>query len=93
MKTCDGYIIRFEVNEIPVVKNKKTVAIAGSMVDVTEKIQVEEGLAEAEYLIKDFKGSKNRTGWPTRISSPRAKGPLDYFRSLFLRDEEEKDDE
>jgi PAS domain S-box-containing protein len=93
MKTSDGYIIRFEVNEIPVVKNKKTVAIAGSMVDVTEKIQVEEGLAEAEYLIKDFKGSKNRTGWPTRISSNRGgKGPLDYFRSLFSRKDEEKEE-
>ena len=93
MKTCDGHIIRFEVNEIPVVKNKKTVAIAGSMVDVTEKIQVEEGLAEAEYLIKDFNGSKNRTGWPTRISPPRAKGPLDYFRDLFSRKDEENGDE
>ena len=93
MKTCDGHTIRFEVNEIPVVKNKKTVAIAGSMVDVTEKIQVEEGLAEAEYLIKDFNGSKNRTGWPTRRSSPRAKGPLDYFRDLFSRKDEENGDE
>jgi len=92
MKTCDGYIIRFEVNEIPVVKNKKTVAIAGSVVDVTEKIQVEEGLAEAEYLIKDFKGSKNRTGQPTRITSYREKGPLDYFRALFSRADEEKEE-
>jgi PAS domain S-box-containing protein len=93
MKTGDGHIIRFEVNEIPIVKNKKTVAIAGSMVDVTEKIQVEEGLAEAEYLIKDFKGSKNNKGWPSRISSSRAKRPLDYFRSLFSREDEENEDE
>ena len=92
MKTCDGYIIRFEVNEIPVVKNKKTVAIPGSMVDVTEKIQVEEGLAEAEYLIKDFKGSKNRSGWAIRTSSNQGKRPLDYFRSLFSRDDEEKEE-
>jgi PAS domain S-box-containing protein len=93
MKTGDGHIIRFEVNEIPVVKNNKTVAIAGSMVDVTEKIQVEEGLAEAEYLIKDFKGSKNRTGWPTRKSSTHGIGTLDYFRSLFSRKDKEKEDE
>jgi PAS domain S-box-containing protein len=93
MKTGDGHIIRFEVNEIPIVKNKKTVAIAGSMVDVTEKIQVEEGLAEAEYLIKDFNGSSNRSGRPVRISSARAKGPLDYIRSLFfVKDEENKDE-
>jgi PAS domain S-box-containing protein len=93
MKTGDGHILRFEVNEIPVVKNKKTIAIAGSMVDVTEKIQVEEGLAEAEYLIKDFGDSKNRAGWPTRVSFTRAKGPLDYFRSLFSRERDEKEDE
>lgn len=93
MATGDGHIIRFEVNEIPVVKNKKTIAIAGSMVDVTEKLQVEEGLAEAEYLIRDFGGSKNRTGRQTRVSSARAKGPLDYFRSLFSREPEEKEDE
>jgi hypothetical protein len=54
---------------------------------------VEEGLAEAEYLIKDFNGSKNRKGWPTRTSSPQAKGPLDYFRDLFSRKDEENDDE
>lgn len=93
MATGDGHIIRFEVNEIPVVKNKKTIAIAGSMVDVTEKTQVEEGLAEAEYLIRDFGSSKNRTGRPIRVSSARAKGPLDYFRSLFSREPEEKEDE
>jgi len=93
MMTGNGHIIRFEVNEIPVVKNKKTIAIAGSMVDVTEKIQVEEGLAEAEYLIKDFGSSKNRTGRSTRVSSTRTKGPLDYFRSLFSRETEEKEDE
>jgi PAS domain S-box-containing protein len=93
MATGDGHIIRFEVNEIPVVKNKKTIAIAGSMVDVTEKLQVEEGLAEAEYLIRDFGGSKNRTGRQTRVSPARAKGPLDYFRSLFSREPEEKEDE
>jgi len=93
MVTGAGHIIRFEVNEIPVVKNKKTIAIAGSMVDVTEKTQVEEGLAEAEYLIRDFGGFKNRTGMPTRVSSSRAKGPLDYFRSLFSREPEEKEDE
>jgi hypothetical protein len=81
------------VNEIPVVKNKKTIAIAGSMVDVTEKIQLEEGLAEAEYLIRDFGGPKNRTGRPIRVSSARTKGPLDYIRSLFSRDDEEKEDE
>ena len=94
MATGDGQIIRFEVNEIPVVKNKKTVAIAGSMVDITEKILVEEGLVEAEYLIRDFGGSKNRTGRrPIRVSSAHAKGPLDYIRSLFSREAEENEND
>ncbi|MDD1695913.1 MAG: PAS domain-containing protein, partial [Methanoregula sp.] len=89
MKTGEGHIIRFEVNEIPVVKNKKTVAIAGSMKDVTEKIQVEEGMAEAEFLIKDFEGSKTRTAKPARTSSYRIKGPLGYIRSFFSRENDE----
>ena len=93
MKTSEGHIIRFEVNEIPIVKNKKTVAIAGSMVDITEKMQVEEGLVEAEYLIKDFKGSKNRSGKPIRISASHGKGPLGYIRSLFSRKDDENEDE
>ena len=50
-----------EVNEIPVVKNKKTVAIAGYLVDVTEKKKVEEGLIEAEILLKGY-GSQKKAG-------------------------------
>jgi PAS domain S-box-containing protein len=52
----NGGTVWVEVNEIPVLKDGKTVAIAGSLVDVTEKKQVEEGLAEAELLLK---GTRN----------------------------------
>jgi PAS domain S-box-containing protein len=55
----DGTRIWVEVNEIPVVKNGKTVAIAGSVVDITEKMQIDEGFAEAEIL---FKGSGRSFG-------------------------------
>ncbi len=89
----NGDIIRVEVNEIPVVKNGKTIAIVGSMVDVTEKIQVEEGLAEAEFLIRDYKGGKKRTGTPAYRSPSHAKGPLGYFRAIFSRETGEKEDE
>ena len=89
----NGDIIRVEVNEIPVVKNGKTIAIVGSMVDVTEKIQVEEGLAEAEFLIRDYKGGKKRTGTPAYRSPSRAKGPLGYFRAIFSHETGEKEDE
>ncbi|HET6580517.1 MAG TPA: PAS domain-containing protein [Methanoregula sp.] len=89
----NGDIIRVEVNEIPVVKNGKTIAIVGSMVDVTEKIQVEEGLAEAEFLIRDYKGGKKHTGTPVYRSSAHAKGPLGYFRAIFSRETGEKEDE
>jgi hypothetical protein len=93
MVTGNGEIVRLEVNEIPVVKNGKTISIVGSMVDVTERMQVEEGLAEAEFLIKDFKGSKKRTERPVYPSPAHAKGPLDYFRALFSRESGEKEDE
>jgi len=76
-----------------VVKNGKTIAIVGSMVDVTERIQVEEGLTEAEFLIKDFKGNKKRTATPVYISPSRGKGPLGYFRALFSRETGENEDE
>ncbi len=89
----NGDIIRVEVNEIPVVKNGKTIAIVGSMVDVTEKIQVEEGLAEAEFLIRDYKGVKKRTGTPAYRSPSQPKGPLGYFRAIFSRETGEKEDE
>jgi PAS domain S-box-containing protein len=89
----NGDFIRIEANEIPVVKNGKTIAIVGSMIDVTERIQVEEGLAEAEFLIKDFKGGKKRTDRSVYIPPSGRKGPLGYFRSLFSRESGEKEDE
>ena len=82
-----------EVNEIPVVKNGKTVSIVGSIVDVTERMQVEEGLAEAEFLIKDFEGAKKRTERLAYPSPAHAKGPIDYFRALISRESGEKEDE
>ena len=58
----DNTKIWVEVNEIPVVKDKKTVAIAGYIVDVTEKKKVEEGLIEAEILLKGYGGQKKAGG-------------------------------
>jgi PAS domain S-box-containing protein len=78
MENGDGNRIWIEVNEIPVVKNGKTVAIAGSLVDITEKMHVDEGVAEAEIL---FKGVHPKE---PRIS---AKSPLKAIRSIFSRDE------
>jgi len=51
----NGDTVWVEVNEIPVVKDGKAVAIVGSLVDVTDKKQVEEGLAEADLLIKGLR--------------------------------------
>ena len=78
METGDGKRVWIEVNEIPVVKNGKTVAIAGSLVDITEKMHVDEGALEAEIL---FKG--------VRPKEPKAAGrsPLKTIRSIFARDE------
>jgi PAS domain S-box-containing protein len=78
METEDGKRIWIEVNEIPVVKNGRTVAIAGSLVDITERMYVDEGVAEAEIL---FKG--------VRPKEPQASGrsPLKAIRSIFSRGE------
>ena len=77
MEAEDGNRIWVEVNEIPVVKNGKTVAIVGSLIDITERMHVDEGLAEAEIL---FKG--------VRPKEPKVSGrsPLKALRSIFTRD-------
>jgi len=94
MSTRDGRKIWVEVNEIPVVKNGKTVAIAGAITDVTDKMAVEEGLAEAEFLIKDVAGDKTVSEYRTRVAAPRQKGgPLGYFRSIFSRSSDDDEDE
>jgi hypothetical protein len=69
-----------EVNEIPVVKNKKTVAIAGYLVDVTEKKKVEEGLIEAEILLKNY-GGQNKTG--TDEAGGENQGPFAALKTIF----------
>jgi PAS domain S-box-containing protein len=86
----DGRIIWVEVNEIPVVKNGKTVSIVGSIVDITEKKLVEEAVAEAEDLFKDF-GVKKRTEIPA--SSSGSKGPINYFRYIISGGSDEDEDE
>jgi len=94
MTTRDGRKVWVEVNEIPVVKNGKTVAIAGAITDVTDKMAVEEGLAEAEFLIKDVAGDKTVSEYRTRVAAPQQKGgPLGYFRSIFSRSSDDDEDE
>lgn len=93
MSTRDGRIIRLEVDEIPLVKNGKTVSIAGSVTDVTERAQVEEGLAEAEFLIPDLSLTKKRiAGQPVYPVFPQKK-PLGFFQSLFSRKPDAEQDD
>jgi PAS domain S-box-containing protein len=87
----NGRAVWVEVNEIPVVKNQKTVSIVGSMVDVTEKKMVEEAVAEAEDLFKDFNGTKKRAF--NSSPSEREKGPMKYIRSILSPQADEEDDE
>ncbi len=86
----DGHIIWVEVNEIPVVKNGKTISIVGSIVDITEKKLVEEAVAEAEDLFRDFSVNK-RTKTP--VSSSGTKGPVNYFRYIISGGSDEEEDE
>ncbi|MFA4875955.1 MAG: PAS domain-containing protein [Methanoregula sp.] len=74
METRGGKRVWVEVNEIPVVRNGRTVAIAGSLEDVTEKMYIEEGTAEAEVL---FKGIREKEPETTNRS------PLNAIRSIF----------
>ncbi len=78
MEAGDGSRVWVEVNEIPVVKNGRTVAIVGSLLDITEKMHVDEGIEEAEIL---FKGVRPKEPEENRRS------PLKAIRSIFGRDE------
>jgi PAS domain S-box-containing protein len=93
MATRDRRKCWMEVNEVPVVKNGKTVAIAGAITDVTDKMAVEEGLAEAEFLIKDVSGDQTVSEYRSRVTGRQAKGPLGYFRSILSKSSDEDDDE
>jgi len=89
----NGRIIWVEVNEIPVVKNKKTVSIVGSIVDITEKKLIEEALAEAEYIVKDFSNTGKRTAARASEETSRSLEPLKYVKALFSHKSDEEDDD
>ena len=78
MVAGDGRKIWVEVNEIPVIRNGKTVAIAGSITDVSDRMSVEEGAAEAEIL---FKGVRQK-----EPEADGGKSPLRVIRSIFSRE-------
>jgi PAS domain S-box-containing protein len=79
-----------EVNEIPVVKNKKTVAIAGFLVDVTEKKKVEEGLIEAEILLKGYGSEKKGAG---ETAGEAGRGPFSALKSIFSPEKTEAEED
>jgi PAS domain S-box-containing protein len=79
METRDGQKIWVEVSEIPVVKNGKTVAIVGSIEDVTDRMQVEEGVAEAEILIKGSRSNEER-------QAGQKKSRFGLFGAILSRD-------
>lgn len=85
---AQGDPVWVEVNEIPVVKDGKTVAIVGSIVDVTEKKQMEEGFAEADILIKGSRMVMNGQEETRQAAS----SPLNYFRSVLKNKETESMD-
>jgi len=82
----NGAKIRVEVNEIPVIRNNVTIAVVGSLVDVTEKMKVEEGLIEAEILLKDYSGHKKK-------NESESSGPFAALKSIFSKKEETKEDD
>lgn len=93
MATRDGRRVWVEVNEIPVVKNGKTVALAGSLTDITDRMAIEEGVEEAGFLIRDVSGTQTVSEYRARVASRQTKGPLGYFRSILSKTADEDDDE
>lgn len=91
MATRDGRKIWVEVNEIPVVKSGKTVAVAGSLTDVTDKMLVEEGLEEAGHLIRDYTGDEQVSEYRARIAGKSSKSSLGVFKSIFSKSSDEDD--
>jgi diguanylate cyclase (GGDEF)-like protein/PAS domain S-box-containing protein len=49
LKTRDGRTLWVEVNEAPVVRDGKTVAIVGALVDVTKRTQIEQALQHQAF--------------------------------------------
>ena len=86
MLGMEGTRIRVEVNEIPVVKNKKTVAIAGSMVDITEKMYINDGSAGTEMLFKD-------TGSVPRSKEPAFKSRVGFIKSILSKEMADEQDD
>lgn len=93
MSTRDGRKIWVEVNEVPVIKSGKTVAMAGSLTDVTDKMLVEEGLEEAGHLIPDYTGDEQVNEYRARIAGKQVKSSPGIFKSLFSKSSDEDDDE
>jgi len=85
----DGGRVWVEVSEIPVQKDGKTVAIVGSLIDVTEKMQIEEGMDEAAMLFKTSRGKRDEAG--DRRGTAR-RSPFGFIRSILGRPEEDGDD-
>ena len=94
--TVGGGTVWVEVNEIPVVRDGKTIAIAGAMTDVTERKQVEEGMVEAEILIKGSRalasgGDDNREY--RRQGENILRSPVSYLKSKYTKKEKKPEQE
>ncbi|MEK9135664.1 MAG: PAS domain S-box protein, partial [Bacteroidota bacterium] len=70
LKTKGGKIVWVEVNEAPVVKEGKTIAIVGSLTDITERKQAEEALRLTE---EKYRGIFEHAGEGIYQSTPEGK--------------------
>jgi PAS domain S-box-containing protein len=82
MSVADGSTVWVEVNEIPLVKNGKTVSIVGSMTDVTERMHIEDGLAEAEVLMKVSADRRKDA------DSDGEKSPFGFIKAIFSKEKD-----
>jgi len=84
----DGGRVWVEVNEIPVQKDGRTIAVVGSLIDVTEKMQIEEGMDEAAMLIRTSRGKRAEGGGQQGAAR---RSPLGFFRSIFKKQDDGED--
>ena len=59
----DGHKIWVEVREAPVVKNGKTVAIVGALIDITEKKKHQDELVQVKNLLDEIQTVAGVGGW------------------------------
>jgi len=80
LRTKDNRVIWVEVSEAPVVENGKTVAIVGSLTDITERKYAEQALMESRARLARAEAISHLGSWEMDIASGKCIWSDEYFR-------------